>query len=625
MIITPLKLAVIICIAAAYLGLVFAGDKALVPALARSMSSEVISIRTAYRWLAAVVTFGLFFYGLGTQIDNHDWAVDITKFVIAACAAGCVFYERRREGLGRPLAERWKRFVGLGLALMAIIAYFNGFRFGYPHYFHRWDQFHYYMGAKYFREMGYDGLYKCALIAEDELGVQDRQEGDDVDFPNHLPIDLSKEVRHADKKIRNLGGDNLLIPASGVLEHPEVCKAHFSPARWDLFKQDVRYFRLSSDKGYWEDMQKDHGYNPPPVWTILGNFFANLQPASMRYLQILASLDIFYLFGAFAVLWWAFGWRVFAVAAIFWGCQASAPFYWTGGAFLRQDWLFFLAASVALARKHYWKLSGAAMVYAGLLRVFPGLTVIGWLTVVGWELVRHRRLAKHHVQMLIGGVLAAAVLVPWSIYVAGGSLSGDAVRQSYGSFYKHTLEVHDRTPLTNHMGLRVLVSHNVGSTWKSGRMKYTKDPKLTDPFKVWKDMRNERYDKYKLVAYAIILMTMAYFAWVCRRIKNMWVAECLAQVFIILMSQLTCYYYSFMILIAPLTKLRRDIEAPLFGLALLTQVASARFIYNDDKYTVLTGLSLVLSWGLLCAFSDPVAIAKLRARFFPPKNEAQPT
>jgi hypothetical protein len=616
MIISPLKLAIILGCAAGYLALVFVLDRAVVPSLARSMSAEETSVRTAYRWLMAVVTFGAFFYALGQIIDNHDWAVDISKFVIAAIAAGCVFYEKRREGLGRPIAERWKRFIGLSLAFMAIVAYFNGFRFGYPHYFHRWDQFHYYMGAKYFPEMGYDGLYKCALIAEDELGVQDRQEGDDADFPNKLPIDLSKEVRHGDKKIRNLGGDNLLIPAAPILEHPEVCKAKFSDPRWTLFKQDVRYFRLSSDKGYWEDMQKDHGYNPPPVWTILGSALSNLHPASMRYLQFLAGIDIVYLFGAFAMLWWAFGWRVFAVAAIFWGCQASAPFYWTGGAFLRQDWLFFLAASVAFARKHYWKLSGASMVYAGLLRVFPGLTVIGWLVVVGWELVRHRRLAKNHIQMLIGGVLAAAVLIPTSVYVAG--------KDSYQSFYKHTLEVHDRTPLTNHMGLRVLISDNVGSDWKSGRMKYTKDTKLTDPFKVWKDMRNARYDKYKLVAYAIILLTLGYFAWVCRRIKNMWVAQCLAQVFVILMSQLTCYYYSFMILVAPLTKVRRDIEAPLFGLALLTQVASGRFNYNDDKYTVLTGLSLVFSWGLLCAFSDPVGLAKIKARFFPPKKEEVP-
>ncbi|HVY46884.1 MAG TPA: hypothetical protein VHB21_13445 [Minicystis sp.] len=600
--ISPFSLIGLILGASIYVGILFVID--------RSLDGTG---RAVFRWIAAALTIAGFFFGLSKALDNHDMATDVAKFVIAGVAAGFVFYEQRREGLGRPVAERWKRFIGLALAFTAIIAYFNGFKFGYPHYFHRWDQFHYYMGAKYFREMGYDGLYRCGVVAEDELGVQDREEGDDPDFPNKLPIDLSKEVRHADKKIRNLGRDNLLIPVTEVLAHPEECKSHFTPARWDAFKRDVRYFRLSSDKGYWEDMQKDHGYNPPPVWTILGNFFANLRPASMRYLQFLASLDILYLFGAFGMLWWAFGWRVFAVAAIFWGCQASAPFYWTGGAFLRQDWLFYLVASAALARKHYWKLSGAAMVYAGLLRVFPGLTVIGWLVVVGWEVYRKKRLAPHHKQMLIGGVLAAAVLIPTSIAVAG--------KDSYTSFYKHTLEVHDRTPLTNHMGLRVLISHNVGSDIHSGRMKYTKDTKLADPFEVWKRMRNERYDKYKWVGYIITLVSLLYFAWVCRRIKNMWVAQCLGQVFVILMSQLTCYYYSFMILIAPLTKLRRDIEAPLFGLALLTQVASGRFVYNDDKYTVLTGLSLVFSWGLLCAFSDPVGVAKVKARLFGPKKE----
>ena len=44
------------------------------------------------------------------------------------------------------------------------------------------------------------------------------------------------------------------------------------------------------------------------------------------------------------------------------------------------------------------------MVYAGLLRVFPGLAVIGWLTVAGAYLVRHKRMAKSHQQMLVGGV-----------------------------------------------------------------------------------------------------------------------------------------------------------------------------------------------------------------------------
>src|SRR5262249_35238815 len=162
----------------------------------------------------------------------------------------------------------------------------------------------------------------------------------------------------------------------------------------------------------------------------------------------------------------------------------------------------------------------------------------------------------------------------------------------------HTIQVHDQTPLTNHMGLRVLISHNVGSTAASGRMKYTKDTKLVDPFEVWKRMRNERYAKYRWIAYLIIAGSLAAFVYVVRRIRSLWVAECLAQIFMILGSQLTCYYYSFMILSAPLTRLKRQIEPFLFGLAALTQVIGMFFFWNDDKYTALTAVSLVFAYGL---------------------------
>lgn len=582
----PLTLALVIGGAAAWLAAVYAIDQNLGDRQ-----------KPTFRYLAVAATIAFFFYAMHRWVDDHARAVDITKAMIAVAGAACIFYEQHRAAVRRPVAERWKRFVGVALGVAAICAYFNGFRFGYAKYYHRWDQFHYYMGAKYFGELGYDGLYKCAVIAEDELGTVRYT---DEDTGRAMQIDLSKEVHAADKKIRDLGGSNLLIDVvtSPLLEHHEICTARFAPERWTAFKEDVKFFRLASDKQYWTDMQTDHGYNPPPVWTIMGKVFAELHPASTRYLQFLASLDLFYIGGMFVALWWAFGWRVFAVAAIFWGCQSSAPFYWTGGAFLRQDWLFFLVLSACLIRKRWLKLAGASMVYAGLLRIFPGLAVIGWLTVAGVYLFKHKRMAKQHQQVLLGGVLAAAVLIPVSLKVAG--------KDSYQQFYHHTIQVHDHTPLTNHMGLRVLVSHNLNPfVWngpKSGRMKFVKDTKLTDPFQVWKDMRNERYEKYKGVAYAVILASFAAFVWMIRRIKSLWIAECLGQVFIILLSQLTCYYYSFMILCAPLTKVKRQLEAPLLGFAALTQFVWISCYWNDDKYTGLTAISLVFCYGMFCVF-----------------------
>ncbi len=609
-----------------------------------------------FAYLGAFTTVFAFFWVLSEKVPNFDKCVDLSKAAIAIGAAGCVFYEQHRKGMQRPVAERWKKVAGLTLGLAAIVAYFNGFNFGYPKYYHRWDQYHYYMGAKYFPELGYTNLYKCAVTAEDELGQKhieyDRVAGQ---FDRQTEdIDFRGEMRDPDKKVRDLGaefaeeagGENLLVPVQKILQHPEQCKSLFSPARWEQYKRDVEFYRIVSTKQYWTDMQTDHGFNPPPVWTIAGKLFSDLAPTSVHFLQFLAALDLVYLAAMFAVLWWGFGWRVTAVAAIFWGCQSSAPFYWTGGAFLRQDWLFYLVLSTAAMRKRCFKIAGASLVYAGLLRIFPGLVVIGTLVPFIAHIVQKRGSRRDHKQMLLGGVIAAAVLVPLSSVITmkhdGGPLMARLV-DPYKSFYEHTLQVHDKTPLTNHMGLRVIVAHKFfdfqapglrdadeRDAWKngliplvrnlvgwtapvkfpvrlatgpaSGQMEWTRDEKLVDPFKVWKEMRNERYHKYRGFAYATVLATLIAFALVVRRVRSLWVAQCLGQVFIILLSQLTCYYYSFMLLGAPLMRLRKPVELGLFGVAAITQIIAMNSFWNDNKYTLLTIVSLVWCYTMIGMF-----------------------
>jgi hypothetical protein len=556
-------------------------------------------VRAIFRWTVAALAAGLVAYTVGEIVPDYARALDVMKAGVALTAAGGVFYEWHRKQIGRPIAERWKRFFGIVLGVAAIFLYFHAFKFGYPKYWHRWDQYHYYMGAKYFPEIGYDGLYKCSAIAQHDLGVVTWEDPADPDDPKSKPrtrrLDMRAEVEARSKTIRNLSGDNLLMKVDELLAHPEQCRDRFSPARWEQYKRDVQFFRIVSDKKYWEDMQRDHGYNPPPVWTLAGYLISNLHDADVWFMQALAMIDVAYLLGVFAALWWAFGWRVAAVAAIFWGTQASAPFYWTGGAFLRQDWLFFLVMAACLARKRWFALAGASMVYAGLLRVFPGLTVIGWLVVCGAYLWRHKRFRPEHLRTIMGGCVAAAILVGASLAVVG--------TDSYQKFFQHTIRIHDQTPLTNHMGLRVLVGHNVGTGKESGRMKYTKDVSLTDPFERWKAMRLERYDRYKPVAYGIIAASLAFFIYVVRRVRSLWIAQCLAQIWIILLSQLTCYYYSFMILSAPLAKVKPSIEPWLFGLAALTQVVWMSMAWNDDRYTALTLVTLIFCYGLLVVFA----------------------
>ena len=136
-------------------------------------------------------------------------------------------------------------------------------------------------------------------------------------------------------------------------------------------------------------------------------------------------------------------------------------------------------------------------------------------------------------------------------------------------------------------------------------MKYVRNNRLTDPFKVWKELRNERYARYKPVAWAVVALSLGLFAWVVRRVRSLWVVGCLGQLFVILLSQLTCYYYSFLLLTAPLTRARRQLEVPLLVFAALTQLVWLSCYWNDDKYTALTALSLAFCYGVLLFFWRP--------------------
>ncbi|HUO65144.1 MAG TPA: hypothetical protein VMT97_15620, partial [Terriglobales bacterium] len=119
---------------------------------------------------------------------------------------------------------------------------------------------------------------------------------------------------------------------------------------------------------------------------------------------------------------------------------------------------------------------------------------------------------------------------------------------------------------------------------------------------VWKRMRSERYNRYKWLAYVIITVSGGLFVWIVHRIRPLWIGGCLGQIFIVLGAQLTSYYYSFLVLAALLTRARRGLEIPLFAFVILSQVVFWALAWNDDRYAMLTLISLLLCYGLLGGF-----------------------
>ena len=521
---------------------------------------------------------------LGHDIFAHDYwqqTMDFFRIGLALVAAGLLLIEARAKKLGETLSAKTTKRIGIAFTILGFLAYFDGFNpnVRYSNYYHRHEFYHYYLGSKYSQALGYTRLYECTMIAEVENGrgaqVQKREIRD-------LSVNLIRPV-----------GETFLF------QHPEECKKRFSPDEWQAFKKDVSWFESTSRGGYWENMQQDHGYNPPPVWTMTGKLFSSFAPAGDGFFKLLSTLDIALQAGTLVVLAWAFGWRVMAVASVFWGTNAAANFYWTGGAFLRQDWVFLLVASVCCARKRKFALSGAALTWSSLLRVFPMIVFAGWAIVVGFHFLKHRKLHPDHQRLIMGCIVAGGLLIPTSMVVAGP--------ESWREFAAH-IKVHNRTPLTNHMGLETMLVHD----WH-GRMRFTRDSTLDDPFELWKQGRRDRFDHLKPVFFAMNAGVLLWMAWALRRTKSLWIAAGLAVPLVISLTNLTCYYYCMFLITIPLIAVMPSLAPALLVTAGASQIVLRSFYFIDDQYTAESYLFYAMGLLVLYAFSRPFSMERLRA------------
>jgi len=468
------------------------------------------------------------------------------------------------EVAGRPVrpppSARGFAFRNQLLVLVGVLsfqAYFNFGAFHFGNYVHYWDSYHYYIGSKYFAELSYDRLYECASVADSEdPGVRRR-------------VEL--------RKIMNLR-TNFLGGTQEILAHPERCKDHFTPERWQKFRKDIEYFRLRHGVKRWEEAQTDHGYNGTPVWNILGTTLANLAPASDTQLRLLTAIDPVFIFGMVLMIWWAFGWQTLCVALAVFGTNFPSRFYWTGGAYLRWDWLFHMTAGVCLVKKQRPVLGGFLMMYSGLLRVFPVFLLLGPAFVIVHQVLEQtrgrparqrlplrelptllRKVDRSNVAVLFGAALAALILVPISLKTSSGI-------DGYRMFLKNSKK-HTATPLTNYMGWRTVV---VYKEEEAGR--FLKSDRLEDPWKDWKDARLRAFGQRKWLYIAGVL---AFAGFLFRAVRGFsaWESAALSSLMIAVIPELTCYYYSFLIVTALLWTKRREV-----GLALLAATALTGFI-----------------------------------------------
>lgn len=540
------------------------------------------------------------------QLARGEWndaVVNLLQFCVAAAALAAVVWGHWLRRTNRAGLERAAHRLLLALGFVGGLAYFNFGQFHFGDVIHTWDTYHYYVGAKYFPELGYERLYDCAVAADAESATS--------------PAELT-EIR--ERLVTDLR-TNTWVKGDVILKNAAGCKDHFSDSRWRAFAADVHFFRNRVDSKQWVAINRDHGFNATPVWTLLGGLLVNTGPATKNQIRLLWLLDPLYLMLMAAMLWWAFGPQVFAIALIVLGTNYPNRYYYTGGAYLRYDWLFYLVAVVCLLKKEKFALAGASLAYSTLLRLFPGLLLIGPL-VAGLEFYRRRHVAdaaqptnrltsyvdQRLVRFLAGGAAATAFLLALTLASGGGITT-------WKLFAANTVK-HAGTPLTNHMGLRTVLSYRPADT-----AAHTRNPALTDPWLTWADRRVANFNRLKPLYWVVLLAccTATYLA-IRRARGELWVSAALGAGLIAFASELTCYYYCFLIALTPLYNQRREVGTALIGLAATTQAIAFTGMTpqtEDVPYVAMSAVTLFAIasvWWMFISGGSPAEPVATRAR-----------
>jgi hypothetical protein len=291
------------------------------------------------------------------------WSPALAGLGLVVWISGAI-WERR---VGRRLAAVTAMIGGLALAAVVLN---NGklvHRALLGDYIRAWNVYHYYVGSKYFAELGYDHLYTATLVADDEWQARKRSTPPEEREQLARLADFGHIVQTRDMRSYQR------IPRTRATAGYD--RGRFSDERWDQLGRDTRALRGQLKAKTWADVLTDLGYNPSPAWTVLGTPLANLLPIDRWGAWFVANSDLPLLALIFAALWWAFGLRVALVAFLWLNAIHFNRGRFVGG-FIQYDWLASAVIGIALYHKGRARLAGVVFSWGLMTRVFPAFMAL---------------------------------------------------------------------------------------------------------------------------------------------------------------------------------------------------------------------------------------------------------
>lgn len=505
--------------------------------------------RKGVRWAIAILVAALLITLVPWSGVSDFKYLERANFLLAAAVT--LWLVAPRLGV-RWTLDRRRDLLVLGVAAaVAVTLHLNFFAFHGRHvYVHPHDFGHYYLGAKYFRELGYGRLYPAILHADGGGAAQG--------------VALARDLTTGQLKL-----------AQEFEAEGREAMQRFPPERWEAFRRDVHFFRAAM-KDQWPAFLLDHGYNATPAWTAIGGALAQRLPATPGAVLALSLLDALLLIAVFAIIAAWFGARAMLLCLIHYCIVYGAAFGYTGGAFLRFLWLAAAVLSVCCLRRGRHGLAGAALAAATALAVFPvflfialGLVIVGRLADGAGIDAGQRRF-----------VLAFAV----TLLALTGAATW-AVGAPAWTGFRDNITTHLLSPATNRVGLDVLLTQ--GDRHRTFDEEYRSEQAARrSPAFAW---------QRGIAVFAVMGLIVA-----CRRRIDDAQALVLGLALLFVAVSLSAYYYSLLIV---WTLVFRDRPAWLAGMFALEAATGAVSLFEERVWVVYLHRSLMLGSIYLAAFA----------------------
>lgn len=500
--------------------------------------------------------------------------------VILTAASLLLLYVRykRRQTLGNAHTPPvWAKAI----LVIAVVFAFGAFHdLGKPRggkFVHYGEMFHYYLGSKYFKELGYYDLYKAVIAADAE------QDNALAAIPFYTDLKTYQNARR-----------------ETALRDADRIKGLFSSERWDAFKQDLSFFKQEVAMPGVPAVfffVMDHGYNASPVSTSFLGVITNNVPVTQ--LPLLASIDVFLVLAMLAIVFRTFGFEMGALFSIYFFVNILNDHGYISGGLLRYDWLLFIVAAICLLEKKRHASSAFFLTLSAMIRIFPLALFYGMGVLIFKKFRKTGAFDRASGRYIISAAVTALVLFLLPAVTLG------SVLQPWKDFSSKTA-LHDSGVYVNHLGLRGMVLFEPSHLSLDRFVRAFSTPTTNDIVRHWQDVKEREYrDKKPLIVLCslLVLGCLAAILWKGDEEEGESRAMIWPLVLVYTMSYASHYYYTFLCLFVLLFFRRANTLRAFVPLCLLLLMNIAALVTDSFSPSPIVFYTLMNIYLFVCMAS----------------------